>query len=213
MPPLIIRIEETGEAEPALARAAEVILSGGLVAVPTESFYGLAANALDEAAVQRLLLVKQIRENHPILTLIPSREALPPYVRSIPPLAETLMRVFWPGGLTLVLHASAVVPSVLTAGTGKIGVRLSSHPTAVGLARRVGLPITGTSANVTGSPPCVRAEDVLASLGEEVDLILDAGRTGGGKGSTVLDITVDPPRILREGMVSVDQLRPFLPGL
>lgn len=213
MPPLIIRVEASDSVEPALNRAAEVILSGGIVAVPTESFYGLAVNALDEAAIRRLLAVKQIRETHPILTLIPSREALPKYVRSIPPLAETLVQAFWPGGLTLVFDGSAIVPPLLTAGTGKIGVRLSSHPIAAGLARRVGLPITGTSANVTGKPACVSAGEVLASLGAGVDLILDGGRTEGGKGSTLLDVTVHPPRILREGMIPVDQLRPFIPGL
>ena len=213
MPPLIIRIGETENAEAALTRAAEVIRSGGMVSVPTESFYGLAVNALDEAAVQRLLAVKQIRDNHPILTLIPSRETLPKYVLSVPPLAEDLMNAFWPGGITLVFDASEIVPPLLTAGTGKIGVRLSSHPIAAGLARRVGLPITGTSANVTGESPCVRAGEVLTSLGEGVDVILDGGKTEGGKGSTVLDVTVNPPRILRKGMVSVDRLRPFIPGL
>lgn len=213
MPPLIIRIDPSEDAEAALTRAAEVILSGGIVAVPTESFYGLAVNALDKAAIRRLLAVKQIREKHPILTLIPSREALPTYVLSIPPPAATLMQAFWPGGLTLVFHASAIVPSLLTAGTGKIGVRLSSHPIAAGVARRVGLPITGTSANVTGEPPCVQAVEVLASLGERVDLILDAGKTEGGKGSTVLDVTTDPPRLVREGMVGRERLTSFVPGI
>ncbi|MEW6668982.1 MAG: L-threonylcarbamoyladenylate synthase [Thermodesulfobacteriota bacterium] len=211
--PLVISVERAENAGAAITRAAEVILSGGIVAVPTESFYGLAVNALDEAAVRRLLAVKRIRENHPILTLIPSRDALRKYVLSIPPVADLLMNAFWPGGLTLVFHASAFIPPLLTAGTGKIGVRLSSHPLAAGLARMVGLPITGTSANLTGKPACVSAGEVFTSLGEGVDLILDGGKTEGGKGSTLLDITVDPPRILREGMVGLDQLEKFVPGI
>jgi L-threonylcarbamoyladenylate synthase len=210
MPPLIIPTEETECAEDALIRASEVIRSGGIVAVPTESFYGLAVNALDETAIRRLLAVKQIREKHPILTLIPYRAVLPEYVLSIPPLAEDLMNAFWPGGLTLVFDASEMVPQLLTAGTGKIGVRLSSHPIAAGLAQRVGLPITGTSANVTGGPACVSAGEVLASLGEGVDLILDGGKTAGGKGSTVLDVTVNPPRIVREGMVVRDRIEKLI---
>ncbi|MBN1105626.1 MAG: threonylcarbamoyl-AMP synthase [Deltaproteobacteria bacterium] len=213
MPPSILRIDETKEVETLLARAAQVVLFGGVVAVPTESFYGLAVNALDEQAVRRLLQVKKIRDRHPILTLISSREVLERTVLRIPPLAEDLMQAFWPGGLTLVLEASDDVPPLLTAGTGKIGVRLSGHPLATGLALAVGNPITGTSANVTGGAPCVTAEEVLSSLGDGVDLIVDGGRTEGGVGSTVLDVTIHPPRILREGIIGRVQLRPFIPGL
>jgi L-threonylcarbamoyladenylate synthase len=210
MSPSILRFSETKDVDALLARAVQVILTGGVVAVPTESFYGLAVNALDRQGLQRLLQVKQIRENHPILTLIPCKEILKRFVLRIPPLAEALMQAFWPGGLTLVMEASEEIPPLLTAGTGKIGVRLSSHPLATGLARAVGTPITGTSANVTGKPPCVTAEEVHSSMGEGVDLILDGGRTEGGKGSTVLDVTVDPPRILREGMILRHELARFL---
>jgi L-threonylcarbamoyladenylate synthase len=210
MSPPAITINAERDMVTALARAAEVVLSGGVVAIPTESFYGLAVNALDEAAIRRLLAVKQIREKHPILTLVPSREALAKYVVSIPPLAKTLMQAFWPGGLTLVLNASAIVPPLLTAGTGKIGVRLSSHPVATDLAQAVGQPITGTSANVSGEPACVSAGEVLHALGKELDLILDGGMTAGGMGSTILDLTVDPPKILREGMVARDLLQTFI---
>ena len=101
--------------------------------------------------------------------------------REVPPLARRLITEFWPGGLTLVFQASERIPSLLTAGTGKIGIRLSSHPIGSGLAQRVGLPITGTSANVTGEPPCVRAEQVLLSVGRDVEIILDGGETEGEK--------------------------------
>lgn len=193
-----------------LARAARVILGGGLVAFPTESFYGLGVNVMDEAAINRLLAAKRIREKHPILLLVPSLETLEKIARRIPPLARTLIGHYWPGGLTLVLEAGDQLSELLTAGTGKIGVRLSSHPVATGIAQRVGMPITGTSANVTGKPPCTRADEVLHAIGSDVELILDGGATEGGKGSTVLDLTVDPPKLLREGMVGRESLNPFV---
>jgi L-threonylcarbamoyladenylate synthase len=189
--------------------AARVILAGGVVAVPTESFYGLAVNALDERAVERLLAIKKRREDHPILLLIPSAEVLGRYVAQIPAVALRLMEAFWPGGLTMVFMAKPALPLLLTGGTGKIGVRLSSHPVPSNLARAAGVAITGTSANVTGEPPCESPEEVLEALGAQVDIVLDGGKTAGGKGSTVLDVTATPPAILREGMVSRDLLMPF----
>lgn len=207
---MIIRIKQAEDAEDALTRAAEVIRSGGIVAIPTESFYGLAVNAMDEKAIQRLLNLKERRDQHPILILIPSAEDLSRYVVDVSPLAQALISQFWPGGLTLVFKAIPEISPLLTAGSGKIGVRFSSHPVATGLARAVGLPITGTSANKTGDPACSSAQEVLQNLGQGVDLILSGGRTAGGRGSTVLDVTVDPPKILREGMVGRDQLERFL---
>ena len=129
------------------------------------------------------------------------------YVAHVPNVANTLIREFWPGGLTMVFEKGPKTPGALTAGTGKIGVRLSSHPIATGLAQTMGLPITGTSANVSGEPACIKAEEVSRSLGSTVDLILDGGRCEGGLGSTILDVTVKPPKVLREGMVSREELK------
>jgi len=190
--------------------AARVIFAGGVVAVPTESFYGLSVNALHEKAVERLIAIKKRREDHPVLILIHSADELERYVAQIPPVALRLMEAFWPGGLTLVFNANPGLPVLLTGGTGKIGIRLSSHPVPTRLAKIAGVAITGTSANLTGAPPCERAEEVLEALGSQVDLILDGGRTAGGKGSTVLDVTLTPPAILREGIVPRERLRPFL---
>lgn len=193
-----------------ILQAAKAIRAGGVVAVPTESFYGLAVNPLNEKAIERLLGIKKRREDHPILILIHSTEVLRDYAVSVPPVARELIKAFWPGGLTLVFHATSVLPSLLTGGTWKIGVRLSSHPAATALAGAAGVAITGTSANVTGEPPCTVPEEVIEALGSDVDLILDGGRTAGGKGSTVLDVTLNPPVILREGMVSRKALAHFL---
>jgi L-threonylcarbamoyladenylate synthase len=194
----------------AISRASGVILSGGVVALPTESFYGLAVDATNEKAIKRLLQLKMRRETHPILLLIDSRDVLEGLVKEIPWIAWKLMDAFWPGGLTLVFKASPGVSPLLTGDGGKIGVRLSSHRIPTELARAAGVPITGTSANLSGHAPCKEAKDVLASLGGQVDLLVDGGKTAGGKGSTVLDVTVYPPVILREGMVSRDQLDSFI---
>ena len=205
----LLKIDERNFAE-AIQEAAQVILTGGVVAVPTESFYGLSVHALNEKAIERLFQVKGRREDNPVLVLIASRETLESYVTKISDRASKLMECFWPGGLTLVFFADPILPPSLTAGTGKIGVRLSSHLVPKELARVVGAPITGTSANRSGQPSCSTAEEVMEAVGEDIDLILDGGKTPGGKGSTVLDVTLDPPVVVREGLVSRDELRPFL---
>ena len=210
MRPEIIQVHSLGNLDAGLIRAAKVISAGGIVAVPTESFYGLAVDATNERAIERLLEVKQRPPDNPILILISSVTGLEHYVPNIPENARRLMARFWPGGLTMVFKSGVRISPLLTAGTGKIGVRLSSHPVPPGLARAAGVPITGTSANLSGKPACMSVEAIKAHFGKEVDLILDGGRTAGGRGSTVIDVTVRPPRIIREGMVSRDQLQDFL---
>ena len=208
MPPRALDAGE--ELRVGLKEAALIIRSGGVVAFPTESFYGLGVSARDEKAIQRLFAIKKREENQPVLLLIPTASPLNRYVIRIPDIASQIMEEFWPGGLTLIFEANPGLPRLLTSGTGKIGLRLSSHPVATALAQAVGAPITGTSANISGQAACSSAEAVRHSLGGSVDFILDGGETKGGKGSTVLDITVDPPTILREGMVTREQLEAYL---
>ena len=206
----ILKIDIHDRLQSAIQEAAHAIHVGGAVAVPTESFYGLAVHALNERAIERLFAVKQRREDNPVLILISSKEDLESYAVEVSDTARKLMDRFWPGGLTMVFYAKPNVPDALTAGTGKIGIRLSSHPVPRALAKAVGAPITGTSANRAGQPSCSTAEEVMEAVGKDIELILDGGKTPGGKGSTVLDVTLDPPLILREGMVSRDDLSFFL---
>jgi L-threonylcarbamoyladenylate synthase len=205
--PPVIRTGNEEELRNGLDRAGQIILRGGIVAFPTESFYGLAVNASDEDAIRRLFKLKKRLDNSPVLVLIPSPEYLEEYVADVSEIALGLAGRFWPGGLTLLFKAGSGISPLLTAGTAKIGVRVSSHPVAAALTRAVGSPITGTSANISGRPGCVTAEEVYASLGKGVDLILDGGKTMGGKGSTILDVTVNPPVIIREGMISREQIQ------
>jgi L-threonylcarbamoyladenylate synthase len=207
---MIIRLDSFERHEQALKRAKEVLLQGGLVACPTESFYCLAVDATNEEAIRRLFALKKRAAEHPILLLIPSVELISEYVIRIPPVAHQLINEFWPGGLTLVFEASERISPLLTAGTDKIGLRLSNHPLATALAQAIGAPVTGTSANISGTPPCCSAKEVLFSFREDIDLIIDGGETAGGIGSTILDMTVDPPQLLRNGIVKPRQLEKFI---
>jgi L-threonylcarbamoyladenylate synthase len=173
--------------------------AGGLFVLPTESFYGLAVAPFDEQALARLWQVKGRSEGKPILLLIGDQSQLAPLVRAIPPAATVLMNAFWPGPLTIIFSAAVALPDAVTAGTGSVGIRLSACQPLVDLLRHVG-PVTGTSANREGLPPPRRAEEVQENLGEEVDLIIDAGPTPGGRPSTVIDVR-GPIRIVREGAI------------
>jgi len=206
----VVRVSSTTPDEGSIRQAVRIILDGGIVAFPTESFYGLGVDAMREDSVALLFRIKARDQGQPILILIPSLETLEQYAAAVPGVARELMESFWPGGLTLVFEATERVLPVLTGGTGKIGVRLSSHPVAALLARSLGHPITGTSANFSGYPPARSAGEVARGFGKQVDLILDGGGTPEGKPSTVLDVTADPPVVLREGMISRRDLAGFI---
>jgi L-threonylcarbamoyladenylate synthase len=193
-----------------IGRAAEIILRGGVVAFPTETFYGLAADGRDERALQKIFQAKGREESNPLLLLIADRSWVPGLAKKISALAEHLMVKFWPGPLTLVLEASPHLPSILTANTGKVGLRVSSHPVAQALVQAVGRAITGTSANLSGQPSITTAPEVFRTLGVMLDAILDGGKTAGGPGSTVLDVSGGQPRIIREGAIPRDELAPLL---
>jgi L-threonylcarbamoyladenylate synthase len=172
------------------------------VAFPTETFYGLAAVALDPASVERIFALKGRPGSKPLLVLVDS-VAMAETVAHVSEPARDLMKRYWPGALTLVMPARAIVPPDVTAGTGTLGVRVSSHPIAHGLVRTLGEPVTAPSANPSGLEPPTTAGAVVAYFGGSLDLVLDGGPTAGGAPSTVLDMTVDPPTIIRQGVVVV----------
>jgi len=176
-----------------------VLGESGLIALPTESFYGLAVAPFDEQALAKLWHIKGRSQGEPILVLIGDRSQLEPFVRSVPRAADVLINAFWPGPLTIVFAAAHGLSNAVTAGTGSVGIRLSAWQPLVDLLRRVG-PVTGTSANREGMPPPRTAEEVQDSLGDAVDLIVDAGPTAGGPPSTVIDVR-GPIRIIRNGTI------------
>jgi L-threonylcarbamoyladenylate synthase len=193
-----------------IRRVSQVLLQGGVAAFPTETFYGLGADARNEEALQKIFQIKGREENKPLLLLIGDRDWLSGLVRNIPPVAGQLMEKFWPGPLTLVFEASPRLSALLTGGTGTVGVRLSPHPVAQALIQAVGRAITATSANLSGQPSASVAAEVFRALGNRVDAILDGGQTAGGLGSTVLDVSSPSPRIIRRGVISQAELVPFL---
>lgn len=188
-----------------LQRAATILARGGVVAFPTETFYGLGVAALEADAVRAVFAIKGRPESKPLLVLVDSIEMMETMVADVPAVARSLMARHWPGPLTLVLRAAPRVPAALTAGRGTIGVRLPSHPVARGLVHAVGAPLTAPSANPTGQPPPTTAAEVLRYFDGAIALVLDGGPTPGGPPSTVLDVTAEPPRVIRAGAVVVDR--------
>ena len=204
--PAIIKINPL-QPDPSLIQAAvDILKRGGVIAYPTETFYGLGADFLRHDAITRLFDIKGRSFNSPVALIGGRHSDLALITDKIPKAARQLMQVLWPGPLTLIFYASPQVPPRLTAGTGKIGIRISSHTIAHALALALGRPVTATSANLSGQTECISAEEVLHQIGSHIDMIIDAGKTPGGQGSTIVDLTVIPPAILRKGAVSNKQV-------
>ena len=189
-----------------IQRAVTFIKQGGIVAFPTLCLYGLGADAFNADAVDRVFKIKQRPSQKPILILIDQRIQLERLVSHVPPAASRIMDHFWPGGVTLVFEAGDAISHHITAGTGKIGIRLPGHPVAAALVNSLGRPLTGTSANLSGGLGCRRIDDLEPQLAQQLDAVLDAGPLKGGTGSTVVDVTHDIPRILRQGEVSEKEI-------
>ena len=184
-----------------IIKAALIIKSGGVISFPTRYLYGLGADAFNPNAVDKVFKIKRRPYNKPLPVLVSKRIDLPGLVRNIPTSATRIMERFWPGAITLVFEAVDTLPENLTAGTDRIGIRMPEHPVAKALTDAVEGPITATSANITGHAGCSRVSDLDSLIADKLDLILDVGPLKGGRGSTVVDVTADPPKILREGAV------------
>jgi L-threonylcarbamoyladenylate synthase len=185
-------------------RMRRVLGENGLIALPTESFYGLAVDPFNEQALVKLWQVKGRSKGKPVLVLIGEGAQLNPFVRNIPPAATVLMNAFWPGPLTIVFPAALGLSDAVTAGTRSVGIRFSAWQPLCELLQRVG-PLTGTSANREGMPPPTTAEEVRHYFGDALDLIVDAGPTPGGRPSTVIDVQ-GPIRIIRHGAIDREDI-------
>lgn len=196
--------------EPAvLHEAASCLWRGGLVVFPTETFYGLGANAMDRVAVARVFRVKGRPESKPLLILVDSPKMAESLALEVSDVARRLMATYWPGPVTLVFQAAPELPAELTAGTGTVGMRMPGHLVALGLVRAAGFPVTAPSANPSGEEPPTTAVAVQHFFQRRIDLILDGGPTPGGRPSTVLDVSVSPPRLVRAGAIDISK---FLTG-
>ena len=200
--PEILKVSDKNSEETILTRAAEILAGGGVIAYPTETFYGLGADATNEKAIEKIFAVKDRNFKNPISLIIGQADDIYPLVQDVPKTAKKLMTAFWPGALTIIFSAADKISPLLTAGSGKIGLRVSSHPGAQGIVQKLKRPLTATSANLTGAPECTRASEVAEQIGDKIDAIIDLGDTPGAKGSTIIDVTSTPPVILREGAIS-----------
>lgn len=190
----------------ALADAARCLAGGGLVVFPTETVYGLGANALDEAAVRSIFTAKGRPSDNPLIVHIHDVRQLDGLVSAIPPMAQRLMDALWPGPLTLVLPRSGAVPDVVTAGLATVAVRMPSHPVAQALLRLANIPVAAPSANTSTRPSPTTAQHVADDLWGKVDYIVDGGACDVGVESTVVDVTGERPVILRPGGVPKEAL-------
>jgi L-threonylcarbamoyladenylate synthase len=177
-----------------------------VIAFPTDTVYGIGAHGLFPAAVERLYAVKERPRDKAIPLLLPGVDALSQVVSSVPDAAYALAARFWPGALTLVLHRGPRVPDAVTSGGDTVAVRVPDHPVTEALLDGLGAPLAATSANLSGQPAPDSADGVLAQLAGRIDLLLDGGTCPGGVASTVVDLTVNPFRVLRLGGISEQQI-------
>lgn len=196
-----------------IARAADCLRRGGLVAFPTETVYGLGVNAFDEAAVRRLFEAKGRPAVDPLIVHIADAAHLPLVARTVPASVQALAQRFWPGPLTLVLPKTAAVPGAVTAGLDTVAVRVPAHPVAHALLAAADLPVAAPSANLFSRPSPTTAAHVLQDLAGRIDMVLDGGQTDVGIESTVLDLCGPVPTVLRPGAVTIAMLRELLPGV
>jgi len=206
---LAVRIEtKVLSAEKAsIGVAARILAKGGLVAFPTDTVYGVGAHVFQPDAVERIYVAKVRPRDKAIPILLPQADDLPLVAEGITETAWLLAERFWPGGLTLVLPRKASIPDVVSAGGPTVAVRVPDHSVVLALIAALGAPLAATSANLSGHPSPVTAQEVEAQLGGRIELILDGGQCPGGIPSTVLDLTADPPAILRAGAIGVEEIR------
>ncbi len=190
-----------------IEKAVEIIKKGGIIAFPTDTVYGLGADALNSKAVKRIYEIKQRPQQLPLPVLLADETQLAAVADSVSEIARLLMRHFWPGGLTLVLPKAASFPGTVTADSNKVAIRVPNHNVALFLIRRLGTPLIGTSANISNQPSALTAQEVEAQLSSNVDLIIDGGRCPGGLESTVVDVTGGGPVILRQGAVPEEEIK------
>lgn len=194
----------------ALQVAAAAILSGNVISAPTETFYALCADPFNLKAVEQIFLIKGRQDWKPLLLLVDSIEQVEAIAQQIPQRFYEIVEQFWPGPLTLILPAANTLPRKVTGGTGTVGVRIPDLLLTRLLIRTASSPLIGTSANRSGHPPCSTPEEVLQQLGGRIELLLDNGSTNGSAPSTILDLTSEPVRLVREGAIPAEGLSAYL---
>ncbi|MEW6592779.1 MAG: L-threonylcarbamoyladenylate synthase [Candidatus Hadarchaeota archaeon] len=210
---IVLRVSRMRPEREKIRAAAEIIRRGGLAAFPTETVYGLGANALDEKAVLKIFKAKRRPADNPLIVHIARADDISLLTSSVPKNAEKLMKKFWPGPLTILMPKSEMVPDVTTAGLATVAVRMPSHPVAKAFILEADVPIAAPSANMAGRPSPTTAKHVLDDLSGRIDAVIDGGKVGFGVESTVLDLSRGVPTVLRPGPVTLEDLEKILPGV
>ncbi len=189
-----------------ISKAVEYLKSGKVLVYPTETFYGLGVDVTNEKAIKRLYDLKRRDYGLPIAILVADKPMLEEYVERVADPVNNLIKAFWPGPLTILFPAGKKISKSLTTNTGKIGIRISSHPVATAIVRELGRPITTTSANLSGYPPSLNVKHVLKYFKDKLDMCLDGGECDPSRGSTVIDVADETMAIVRDGAVPADQV-------
>lgn len=207
----VVKIEDKENVrEDELLEAAKILRDGGLVAFPTETVYGLGANALNEEAAKKIYAAKGRPSDNPLIAHISSMDELPVLAREIPEAAKKLARAYWPGPLTMIFPKQERVPAGTTGGLDTVAVRMPSDPVAKALIRLAGVPVAAPSANTSGRPSPTRAEHVIEDMDGKIEMILDGGPVGIGVESTIVDVSGPVPTLLRPGAVTMEMLQETL---
>ncbi len=209
--PQILKVDANIEA--VSANALKVLLAGGVIAFPTDTFYGLGVDPFNEKAVNKLFELKKREKDKPLILLISSEDQLNTLVKNITIAHSMLMQKFWPGPLTLLFEPGTIIPKNILAGSDRIGIRLPGNDMTKNLISFLGKPITAPSANLSGEAPPVSAMQVQKSFGNKVDLIIDGGTCLGGEPSTLVDAVETPVRILRQGAIALPDIKRVLQHL
>ena len=202
----MVSAKVAGDIKGQIDKGVAILKRGGLVAFPTDTVYGLGACYSNNAAVERIFRVKKRPQNMALPLLLADVDQIAEVVEHVSPAAWFIIHRFLPGALTLVLPKSKAVPDIVTGGGRTVAVRIPAHPVPVALIKGIGAPVIGTSANVSGQPSTVTADEVHSQFGDEIDLIINVGRCPGGRESTIVDVTGEVPRVLREGAISRQEL-------
>ncbi len=193
-----------------IAEAASILKRGGLLGIPTETVYGLGANGLDPEAVGRIFTAKGRPQDNPLILHVPSADWLGRWCADVPETAYVLAERFWPGPLTIILRRGPAIPDAVTAGLDTVGMRCPDHPVCRAILEAAGVPVAAPSGNLSGRPSPTTAAHMLEDMEGRIDAIVDGGPCAVGVESAILDLTADPPRLLRPGGVTLEQLRETL---
>jgi len=196
----------SGALSKSVNRAVEILRRGGVVAAPTDTLYGILANALDERAARKVFAVKMRTAGSPLPIFVSEPADLAKYGRDVPPIAYALADAFWPGKLTIIVPKSDLIPEAVSGGLDTVGMRIPNHAVPREIVAALGAPATATSANLSGTPPLTSAGDVARELGARVDMVLDGGELAPSEASTVIDATAAPLKILRVGAVAPETI-------